>query len=214
METTLELRWFVAGIPSVVVQRWFKLECPGELLEDEPEIREDLYAAQNHPSDRLKACLSPSVVDREAVNLKLRQGNLELKLRQQELGIYRFGKIDDSAIWSGKIEQWCKYSQQDLQDSNLLTADLVNETSWLSVNKRREKKIYRNVKIELTDLKVQSDRWWSIAFEMALDSKNQLNEQHLREVVEQAAKSYQGAKLLSHNSYSYTSWQNQFTTLD
>ncbi|HEY9772040.1 MAG TPA: hypothetical protein V6C71_26645 [Coleofasciculaceae cyanobacterium] len=212
METTLELRWFVAGMPSVVVQRWFKLECPGELLEDEPD-REDLYAEQNLPSDRLKACLFRTV-DPEAVNLKLRQGNLELKLRQQELGIYQFGQIDDSAIWSGKIEQWCKYSQQDLQDSNLLTADLVNQTSWLSVHKRREQKTYRNVKIELTDLKVKSDRWWSIAFEMALDSKNQLSEQHLREVVEQAARSYQGAKLLSHNSYSYSSWQNQFTTLD
>ncbi len=209
METTLELRWFVAGMPSVVVQRWFKFECPGELLGDEPD-REDLYAEQNLFSDRQIACLSRTV-DPEAVNLKLRQGNLELKLRQQELGIYQFGQINDSAIWSGKIEKWCKYSQQDLQDFNLLTADLVNQTSWLSVHKRREQKIYRNVKIELTDLKVKSDRWWSIAFEMALDSKTQLNEQYLREVVEQAARSYQGAKLLSHNSYSYSSWQNQFT---
>ncbi|MGF1588085.1 MAG: hypothetical protein ACFCU7_02385 [Pleurocapsa sp.] len=210
METTLEVRWFIQGMPPEIVQHWFK-ECPGELLAD-VEIRKDLYA-QNQSLNRLKACLS-STVDPEAVNLKLRQGNLELKLRQQKLGIYRFGQIDDSAIWSGKIEQWCKFSQQDLQDSALLRVDLENETSWLAVHKRREQKMYRNVKIELTCLKIKSDRWWSIAFEMAQNSETQLNEKHLREVVKQATISYQGPKLLSGNSYGYSRWQTQFTTLD
>ena len=35
METTLEVRWFFRGLPPAVVQRWFRLECPGKLLETE-----------------------------------------------------------------------------------------------------------------------------------------------------------------------------------
>ena len=50
METTLEVRWFVRGMPPAVVQRWFKLECPGDLLAEEPETREDLYACRT-PED-------------------------------------------------------------------------------------------------------------------------------------------------------------------
>ncbi len=208
METTLEIRWFIRGMPPVVVQHWFKLECPGKLLEDEPD-REDLYAAQI-PIDRLRACLS-STLEREAVNLKLRQGNLELKLRQQELGTYQFGNADDAAIWSGKIERWSKLGQQDLKDAALLSLEATNTSNWLAVCKRREQKIAQNVKIELTYLKVKSDRWWSLAFEMPQNTATQLSKQHFREVIEQAAQSYQGPKLLDRNSYSYSRWQTRFT---
>ena len=45
MENTLEVRWFVRGMPPAVVQRWFKLECLGKFKQ--PEVRQDWYAYQN-----------------------------------------------------------------------------------------------------------------------------------------------------------------------
>jgi hypothetical protein len=54
METTLEVRWFIRGTPPAVVQRWYKLECPGKLLTEEPEIRKDLYLYQGVEENRLK----------------------------------------------------------------------------------------------------------------------------------------------------------------
>lgn len=86
MENTLEVRWFVKGLPPAVVQRWFRLECLGK--PQQPEVRKDWYAYQkrndlNKPNRFFKRTLHP-----EEINLKLRQNRLELKLRQQEFGIY------------------------------------------------------------------------------------------------------------------------------
>jgi len=150
METTLEVRWFFRGLPPAVVQRWFRLECPGKLLET--EIRTDLYAsiAPGH-LDIIAEFLSLRL-SHEQVNLKSRQGNLELKLRQQDFGTYRFSNSKQSRICEGRVEQWCKLSDRQLLNS-VLPCNSPPEINWIDVNKEREQKIEQGVKSELTWLK-------------------------------------------------------------
>ncbi|MGK7948477.1 MAG: hypothetical protein AB4368_06650 [Xenococcaceae cyanobacterium] len=154
METTLELRWFLKGTPPEIIRHWYRFECPGELLEEEPETREDIYACQNPDDlDKFRA-IFPEITNREQINLKLREGNLELKLRQQKLGTQQFNNADNSVVWTGNIEQWHKLSGLEPIDSSLLSFNSTDNTDWISVFKKRIQKIEQNVKSELTWLKI------------------------------------------------------------
>lgn len=199
METTLEVRWFFQGTLPSEVQRWFERECPGNPLADK-EIRTDRYAVVKDTS-WFKDLASD--VDREGVNLKLRQGNLELKLRQQS-SIYRFQPLDQSSIFDGRVEQWCKLSPEELPES--VPDSLSHSASWISVKKEREQKIERGVEIELTSLDLGGESWWTIAFEMPLTNPKEPQESCFIEVVERACQSYQDPELSAANSSGYSRW--------
>ena len=203
MQTTLEVRWFQKGTPPAIVQHWFHSECPGKLLTPEAETREDLYAYGNLERylDQF-AKFIPNLANYEEINLKLRENNLELKLRQQQLGIQTFTHQSDRAFWSGSVEQWCKFDRQQLQDA-ALDLDLA-ETDWISVNKKRWQKSDRGVESELTQLETKDSAWWSIAFEMKADDIRA--ESRFTEAVKRAARTYCGPKLLADDSYSYVDW--------
>ena len=203
MQTTLEVRWFLEEIPPAIVQHWFKFECPGQLLTPKAETREDLYACGDLHAyiDKFKE-FAPNLVG-EAVNLKLREGKLELKLKQKQFGIQTFTDKDDRSIWSGRIEQWCKLSQQELE-----AAFNFEDLNWISVYKERSLKSFRGVRGELTRLETEGNAWWSIAFEMTTDNNFRANFFH--EVVEQAAKTYDGPQLLAEDSCGYVRWLYKF----
>jgi hypothetical protein len=194
METTLEVRWFIEGIPSVEVQNWFENKCPGKLL-GQPEIRKDRYFCGDR--DLIEQYVEiPAFYSSEEINLKLRSEKLELKLRQKQLGIAKF------ASWEGKIEQWCKLSQRELKQ--LLISD-PKEQYWIKVIKEREQKIAQNVKSELTRLSVDRN-WWSLAFEMPQEDNNR-QLAHFRQIVDHCALSALDTLELSlQNSYSYSHW--------
>ena len=209
METTLEVRWFVQGIPPAAVQHWFNFECSGKLL-GKLETREDLYAC--FQSDRLHdfARFSSQQLIPEAVNLKLRQGNLELKLRQQEFGNHRFSQVKHLHTCEGKVEQWHKFDRQELKDFSLLNGDLPNELDWVSVHKERKQKIEQGVKSELTRLKINRQYWWSVAFEMTQEHSEQ-KDSCFEKVVKRACQTYAGSELLAINSYGYSQWLLRFS---
>lgn len=193
METTLEVRWFIEGIPPVEVQNWFKNKCSGKFL-GQPEIREDRYFCGYRDLEQFIKI--PPSYSSEEINLKLRGGNLELKLRQQQLGTKKFGS------WEGKIEQWSKLSESELKQ--LLISHPV-EKCWIEVVKEREQKIEQKVKSELTRLSINSNSWWSVAFEMPLNnSDGQLP--HFRRIVNDCADTLETLELSSQNSYSYSHW--------
>ena len=216
METTLEVRWYIRGKPPATVQRWFEFECPGKLLG--LESRRDWYAYCQPNQLGEFAKFSNRALNREEINLKLRQGNLELKLRQQEFGIHRFSYLPNSHI-CGKTEQWCKFSQQELK-SNLLTGNLLNKFNWISVDKKREQKIERGVKSELTCLKIDKpssmallrECWWTIAFEMERNIHPRQQDNCFIEVVEKACQTYCGPELLAVDSCGYSQWLLRFAT--
>ena len=216
MQTTLEVRWFLKGIPPEAVQHWFKSECPKKLLTSEAQTREDRYACgdldeylnkfqkfapdlvgdwaqptlyakrglesadvapQRHarvagsgeprlakgesrtwspPTAegrriRFADCssvrqssigeapkgLAPAIpLGRDRINLKLREGNLELKLRTEQFGIQTFTAKND--IWSGRVEQWRKFNLQQLKDA-AFDRNRLN-LNWIRVRKERWQK--------------------------------------------------------------------------
>jgi hypothetical protein len=202
METTLEVRWFFEGMPPAVVQHWFRLECPGKRLETS-EIRKDWYAAIDREHlNLLTKCLS-NALSRQQVNLKLRQKNLELKLRQQEFGTYRFSSSKPRTC-EGKIEQWCKLGEEELL--NFALPNLQHEIDWIGVEKEREQKIEQGVKSELTWLKIDRECWWTVAFEMTRNKFDKQQDSRFQNVVERACQAYYGPQLLATNSFGYSQW--------
>ena len=201
---TIEVRWYVKGKPPPTVQHWFGFECLGKSLG--LESRTDCYAyCQQNLSDKIAKFFNRAL-NREEINLKLRQGNLELKLRQREFGVHKFSHWHNSHICEGKIEQWCKYSEQELKDFNLFDSNFLNELNWISVNKEREQKIEQGVTSELTCLKIDREYWWTVAFEMNHDIHRERQDEYFEEIVERACKTYSGPKLLAIDSYGYSQW--------
>ena len=208
MQTTLEVRWFIKGTPPAAVEHWFKFECPGQLLTPEAETREDLYAYGdlNGYSDKFKE-FAPNLAVEE-INLKLREGNLELKLREEKFGIETFTQENYRSIWSGRVEQWCKLDRQELEAAfDFELADI----DWILVYKERLQKSNRGVRRELTRLETKGSAWWSIAFEMTTESNN-VRANFFREAVEQAAKTYHGPELLAIYSCGYVHWLDKLVT--
>ena len=200
METTLEVRWFFPGMPPAVVQRWFELDCPGKSLAT--ETRTDWYANSKHDNSDWLHDFSSRTLNSEEVNLKLRQGNLELKLRQQ-FSAYRFERLKNFQVSAGKVEQWRKFDLQQLKDS--IPTDWLCDRRWVGVEKERTQKLERSVASELTWLKVNRECWWTVAFEMSHGDRAG-QESCFRKVVQQACQSYRGPELSATNSYGYSCW--------
>ena len=206
MQTTFEVRWFLKGTPPAALHHWFESESPGELLTPKAETREDLYACGDlkNKFSGFKE-LIPNLAG-DGINLKLREGNLELKLRGEQFGIKTFTPRNNCSIWSGKVEQWRKFDLQPLQESSS-NFDL-RDFNWIAVYKKRRQKSNRGVESELTELKTEGSAWWTIAFEMT--SNNNVEVDFFCEVVQQAAKTYSGVKLLAEDSCGYVHWLNEF----
>jgi hypothetical protein len=183
MLTTLELRWFSHGTSPPEVQQWFNNDCPGKPL-GLPEEREDLYL------------YTPEC---DYLNIKLRQGSLEVKWHKAELGIVRFG---DS--WEGKVEKWLKWVCKDPEQQSIIPAEVVGKGPWIAVKKKRSQRLYQGVAYELTQLSVKEDDWWSIAFEMAGEKANQIDS--FKGLVSAVSQTYQGSQLLANHSYAYPRW--------
>ena len=210
METTLEVRWFIPGTLPKSVQKWFRLKCLGDLLEEEPETREDLYTCQTPEEIAYFKAIAQNINNDAAINLKLREGKLELKLRQNVLKNQRFGNFQDATVWQGNIEQWCKFSEQELTKIGLSISNLITKNNWISVYKKREQKLEQGVKSELTQLRISSNYWWSVAFEMSIDTNEYLHydcfQSVFKTVINCSCKTYDEPQLLTKNSYGYSRW--------
>lgn len=183
MLTTLELRWFNRGTLPADVENWFQTDSPGKLL-GSPERREDFYL------------YTPNC---DYLNIKLRQGSLEVKWRKAQLGILRF-----SSGWQGNVEKWLKWSCQDPTEQSIMPVDVVGQQPWISVHKVRSQRLYQKITFELTQLTVKNDHWWSIAFEVITEEINQLDT--FERLVSQVAKTYRSPELLVNQSYAYPHW--------
>ncbi len=188
MLTTLELRWFVRGTPPKEVKHWFSVDCPGELL-GSPEEREDLYL------------YTPEC---DYLNIKLRQGSLEVKWRKAELSMLQFGEC-----WEGKVEKWLKWTCEDPDKQSMMPANVAGERAWVGVKKVRSQRQYQGITFELTQLNVRNDAWWSIAFEMATEEANECD--RFEQIISQVSQTYRGPKLKRDNSFAYPTWLTRLT---
>jgi len=192
MLTTLELRWFNPGTPPVEVENWFSTACPGELLgtpAERPEDRKDWYLY---------------VPNCEYLNVKLREGNLELKWRKTQLGVWRF----DNG-WEGKVEQWLKWTGKDLEQQNFIPVDVAAQQPWVGVRKTRKQRLYQGISCELTQLSLSQDTWWTFAFEMPCDQATPIDS--FNHVLNKISQTYQGPELSVKNSHAYPGWLSLLT---
>ena len=201
MRASVELRWFYSGtLPKAIVQ-WFGQDSLGGYLAP-PEEREDLYL------------LIPSC---DYLGLKLRQKGLEVKWRQAELGPVRFGNR-----WEGKAEKWLKWVCAEAEAP--VSADILGTGVWVAVNKKRLQRLYQvadggltsvpveapipqGCSVEITQLSINGDAWWSLAFE-AFGHDSALMET-LKVVAGWASKGYPGQKLTAEDTFGYPQWLNR-----
>lgn len=208
MPMTTELRWFHCGsVPDSVVD-WFQRQvCQVGLdgADVHPEVREDRYLW-------LPGC--------EFLNLKVRQGRLEAKLRQATLGVAQFGDR-----WSGQVERWVKWGCKPPSAISLGAFATVDGV-WIGVKKARSQRHYpisstqmlqpelakaagqqesASCSVELTRLEVHQQDWWSLALEATGSTLAEQwhGLQHLATELSQSP----GAPLLKvEHSYAYPKW--------
>lgn len=183
MLSTWELRWFRQGALPKEVEDWFINDCPGEQI-GMPEAREDFYLY---------------IPECEYLNLKLRQGNLEMKWRKSELDIKQFGEHGE-----GKVEMWSKWICKDPSQQHFTPANVLNKKPWIGVEKIRSQRLYQNISLEITQLHVTNEAWWSIALERSGFEDQPFD--NFEQILTEMSQTYQGPKLLSQNSYAYPRW--------
>lgn len=151
MLATYELRWFEQGVIPTAFKDWFNEDCLGEQLGSGGE-RQDWYLRSAAPCEYL--------------NVKLREGRLEVKWRRAQLGVWRFGPA-----WSGKIEHWVKWLCEDASIDNFLPTQ-QGEAAWIGVKKARSQRrlqlrepANQDCLLELTQLQIAGNDWWSLGFE-------------------------------------------------
>jgi hypothetical protein len=156
---TIEARWFYTGILPDEVLKWFN--TLGDPLAA-PDSRADFYLQSSSPE----------------IGLKIRQGNLEVKHRQQQLGT-----IDLDKFGSTQIEQWTKWICND----RAAHPPEFGKQGWIQVDKVRYQRFYQvefeetieltsiatprknAAAIEITQLHLRQP-WWTIACEYLGDN--------------------------------------------
>lgn len=210
MLTSAELRWFERGTLPAAIAQWFQQDELGDHLTP-PEERVDVYLY-------LPEC--------EYMGIKLRQGRLEIKWRKAELGNMGFGDTVE-----GKAEKWGKWLCEDSTQESFQPQDVGGEKLWVSVKKVRclrrfawrpsqrryqvlvdepikavpvTASIDQGCNVELTQLGINGNNWWSLAFEAFGEDDCLID--NLQAVAGKVFKTYGGLKLQFQDSYAYPSW--------
>jgi len=202
MRASVELRWFYNGTLPKAIGQWFGQDGLGGYLSPLEE-REDLYL------------LIPNC---DYVRLKLRQKGLEVKWRQAELGMIRFGNR-----WEGKAEKWMKWVCAETVAP--VSTDILASGMWVTVQKKRWQRLYQvldgsltavpleapipqGCSIEISQVSINGNAWWSLGFE-AFGHDSYLME-NLQVVAGWVSKSYPtGQELAFEDSFAYPQWLNR-----
>ncbi len=183
MLTSLEIRWFYVGKLPTAISAWFKQDELGGQFQP-PEEREDVYL------------YTP---ESEYLGIKLRQGRLEVKWRQAELGMACLGTVE------GKLEKWGKWLCED-PTAESFKPEVVVGQSWVNVKKVRSQRLYDCCAVELTQLSIKGNDWWSLAFETFGAEANKLEQ--LQNVASLVFKTRNESQLQAQDSYAYPHWLN------
>ncbi|MCC5634257.1 hypothetical protein LC593_00020 [Nostoc sp. CHAB 5844] len=195
MLTTIELRWFYPGTIPTEIEEWFPQNCS-------PEKREDWYL------------YAPGC---NYLGIKLRQERLEVKWRKAELGVVRFGELIE-----GKAEKWGKWMCSDSTGESFQPAMVFGNSIWVNVQKVRRLQYYQilahssvqavandenidnSCSVEITQLLIQEQAWWSLALEAVGEYSHLL--ENLRATASCVFNNYRASKLIAANSYAYPQW--------
>ena len=198
---SLEIRWFAEGPVPGEWKAWF---AAGHRLPD-PGERTDHYLLDTQ----------------EALNVKLREGRVEVK---QRLGTPRRFQLDDR--YSGWREEWVKWSFGLDEAEEYVQTAAADPASWLAVGKKRYLRTFTldeagqlceadpdqwlpaGCGVELTELTVGEHRWHTVGLE-AFGEKNDR-----KKVFDTAARSLlkrtEAPALPLEQSLGYAAWISEF----
>ncbi|MEA5599290.1 hypothetical protein [Rivularia sp. UHCC 0363] len=197
MLTTYEVRWFYSGNIPESIESWFKhcLLSPTKL----PEKREDVYL------------YAPNC---DYLGIKLRQGALEIKWRYPKSNVMNFGSVVE-----GNVEKWSKWRLDSTGEAFQLT-QIGDNPVWVRVAKVRFSQLYQVVantvqpvssdpnvdngcSLELTNIEVNGNKWWSIALEAFGEDSNLKD--NLQVTANFVFRNYDNFSLQAKSSYGYPS---------
>ena len=199
MYATVEVRWFYRGPIPPPVKAWFERGGPG--VERQP-VRVDHYL-QLPSGDNL--------------NIKLRQGRIEIKRRTAPARMTQFHERA-----AGAVEAWQKWSFELAAPDSAGTRCLSPPSAWIPVRKARRLRTYqvtgglagaaepasetpdRGCEVELTHVDVLGETWWTLAFE-AFGPEAGLQETLLL-VAERVFGDDEPPQLRANASYGYAAW--------
>lgn len=205
MLTTSEIRWFAEGKVPPAIEDWFA----GDILREKSqplESREDWYLL-------IPGC--------EFLGVKLRQNRLETKLRVTGLGILQFR---NNII--GTAEKWIKSTCEDTKLESLITPDIIRQGQWVKVEKKRSQIRYlitddysltpasteqtsqEGCNVELTQLLINQNPWWTLGFEASGTDDNLIN--NLETCAQKVFKNFPNQELNLVDSYAYPKWLSVF----
>ena len=195
MERTLEVRWFYKGDIPQVAKDWFMALGPKK-----EDRREDVYLHPLHP----------------ALNVKLREGEVQVKRRGAGGGQIRFGP---GVV--GYMERWHRWSfpvSGDALDPGNYDAP---SGMWRRVAKERYRRVFdlaeqaalvaeapdegaAHTEAELTRLTLDRRHWWTFCVEAEGDADALLR--MLRPMGRRLFASGSPPVLEAHRSYGYAEW--------
>jgi hypothetical protein len=197
MLTTYEVRWFNSGNIPLYIQSWFERSCllPSTKL---PENREDVYL------------YTPGC---DYLGIKLRQGGLEIKWRDRDIN-----KIEFNYLVKGNVEKWKKWRCSDSSEESFSLQQIGDNPVWVKVGKFRYSQLYQVVdktpqpvsnhagvdngcSLELTNVEINGNKWWSIALEAFGENCDLQNNLHV--TAELIFSDYDSFPLQAKNSYGY-----------
>ncbi|MBD2777651.1 hypothetical protein [Iningainema tapete] len=201
MLITYELRWFYPGSVPEDIKLWFEQNCLAN-SQQQAEERSDVYL------------FSPEC---DFLGIKLRQGRLEVKWRTKELGVVSFSEFVE-----GKVEKWGKWLCCDSTEESFQPSQVLGNPTWIKVDKIRSSQLYQvlpnslpqpvsadediknGCSVELTNLMIRENHWWSLAFEARGEDDRLMD--NLLTTTKLVFNNYCGFKLLALNSYAYPTW--------
>jgi len=198
---TTEVRWFQEGDTPTTLRDWFNA-CPGPVTNQLPRIDYYLPFAFTHD-----------------IGIKIREGQLEIKILHEELGVSRW-----HTRVTGRLQSWQKWGLNVEGDGDPLgqPGDLFSE--WLPVQKSRRLRRYllgengrvvpiseeafipASCGLELTSIRSQGQVWWSLALEIHGIGADSLFS--LEAIASQLFDSSQPPLLVEADSMSYPGWIN------
>jgi hypothetical protein len=199
MFNTVETRWFGRGDTPDNLLAWFARRA-GD-AEQQP-LRRDYYLQR---------------IRDMGLNVKLREGGLEVKQRQRSHGLIQLGQSVE-----GVVERWTKWRFPVPESSDSIQSIQEASRSWLAVEKRRQLRHYRvdetgsvlpvsplNVMsatchFELAVVWAGESRWWTLAFEIDDQGSDAL--ERLLAVAARQFDKRPPIHLSESNSFGYPHW--------
>jgi len=199
MYPTAEVRWFFPGPITPEVARWFEQRAG---TQNEEPVRTDRYLR---------------IPTSEGLNLKLREGRIEVKLRVGEPEVARF----HSRV-TGVVERWRKWSFELAEPGGESSPGHLPASSWIPVRKDRQLCTYqvtedgnvlsrtppqglaKGCELELTEVVAQGQVWWTVAFE-AFGQEASLRD-NLLLVAAHVLSTSEPPRLQAHRSQGYAAW--------